>query len=528
LAFRTLYDILGVSPSATGEEIKFAYRRQAMKWHPDRNPDNRAEAEARFKEIGTAYKVLSDPRQRAEYDAYLASQQSAGSERHKQEESGFDSEMSGSDAARMFFEQMLDLAFELARRGYDEVKIAKMLIALDCPESVAKAVAEMVKKSTGQHTGRKTQGESKQRSSSAQLYSVETASWEDAEPYYTAVISGIHADEKMDEADYQRRLARNNRQLKCYFVCMALVIGGGMTASILAGTKLSQSGSGKVAIFGIAGIAMASLLGILGTAIWRLLTLNSAFLREMRKRYYLSVFECYHDAHPLPFRKTFNFWGFFFYFYWMAYRRMSIFALIGVVIEAFILSIFGIIVSEVPEANLVLDVLGLIIFAAFGLTANRIYFNSVCRRINKMLYLPRRQALSRLRNGGGTNGWSCCAYLLLFFVLMLPAGLYMADIEEKKTAAVATQKDLEQTSQNQVENQDNTRQRDERFEAAVSQLVARHPELNPEHPSYNQHLVDEAIARMRVHVEQGADSASALKFAVADMEQAGKFSEAYR
>jgi hypothetical protein len=424
--------------------------------------------------------------------------------------------MSGSDAARMFFEQMLYLAFELARRGYDEIKISKMLIALDCPESVAKAVAEMVKKSAGQHTGRKTQGESKQRSSSAQLDSVETASWEDAEPYYTAVISGIHADEKMDEAEYRRRLARNNMQIKCYLVCLALSVGGMIFFGI-------RDCPGKVAFFGISGIG-----GILGTAIWRLLTLTSTFLREMRKRYYLSVFKCYHDAHPLPFRKTFNFWGFLYRGYWMAYRRMPIFALIGMVIEAFIFSIFGVISIEAPEVELVLNVFWLIIIAAFGLMANRIYFNSACRRINKILHLPRRQALSRLRNDGGINGWSWCAYFVLFLVLMLPAGLYMADIEEEKKAAVAIQKDVEQTSQNQVENQDNTRQRDERFEAAVSQLVARHSELNPEHSSYNQHLVDEAIARMRAHIEQGADSASALKFAVADMEQAGKFSEAYR
>jgi curved DNA-binding protein CbpA len=505
LAFWTLYDVLGVSPSATGEEIKLAYRRQAMKWHPDRNSSNRAEAEERFKEIGIAYKVLSDPQQRAEYDAYLASQQSTGSERHTQEESGFDSEMSGLDAAKMFFEQMLDLAFELARRGYDEAKITKMLIALDCPESVAKAVAEIVKKSAGQYTGR-AQGQAKQTVKSAQLGSVEAASWEDAEPYYAAVIGGIHADEKMDEAEYQRHLVRNNRQIKYYLFSLALLLGCAITAAILAGTKLvSEQCWQSVAIFGIG----ASLLGILGTAIWRVFTINFAFQREMAKRYYLSVFECYHDAHPLSFKKKFNFGGFFLGFLQMVYRRMQILALIVLVVLVVFALIFPILEFFWP-----------VIYVVFGFMANRIYFNNARWRINKVLHLPRRQALLRLRNGGGTNGWSCALWCAL-----LVAAAYMADIEEEQTAA---QREVEQTSKNQVEDQDDTRQRDERFEAAVSQLETRHPELNPEHPSYKQHLVDEAITRMRAYIEQGADSASALKFAVADMEHAGKFSRTYR
>ncbi len=63
------YAILGVSRNATDEEIKKAYRQLAVKYHPDRNPDNK-EAEERFKEINEAYSVLSDPQKRAQYDRY--------------------------------------------------------------------------------------------------------------------------------------------------------------------------------------------------------------------------------------------------------------------------------------------------------------------------------------------------------------------------------------------------------------------------------------------------------------------------
>lgn len=64
------YDILGVSKSASAEEIKKAYRKQALEWHPDRHKDDKEAAEKRFKEINEAYQVLSDSQKRSAYDQF--------------------------------------------------------------------------------------------------------------------------------------------------------------------------------------------------------------------------------------------------------------------------------------------------------------------------------------------------------------------------------------------------------------------------------------------------------------------------
>lgn len=69
-AKRDYYEVLGVARNATPDEVKSAYRRLAKEYHPDRNPDNRAEAEEKFKELSEAYEVLADAEKRRLYDAY--------------------------------------------------------------------------------------------------------------------------------------------------------------------------------------------------------------------------------------------------------------------------------------------------------------------------------------------------------------------------------------------------------------------------------------------------------------------------
>ena len=148
---RDYYEVLGVEKTATDEEIKKAYRKLAMKYHPDHNPDN-PEAEAKFKEAGEAYAVLSDKEKRAQYDQFghAAFDQTAGGYGYGGSAGGFGFDVS--DIFESFFggfggrrssaggaragddvRVVIDLTFEEAAFGCEkEVNVTKNVTCTAC------------------------------------------------------------------------------------------------------------------------------------------------------------------------------------------------------------------------------------------------------------------------------------------------------------------------------------------------------------------------------------------------------------
>jgi len=137
----TLYATLGVQADATLEEIKRAYRRAAMKWHPDRNPGQEAAAHAAFQEIRDAYAILSDTEQRQIYDeVFEREMRRFQAEREAQEEQ----EREAQRVAQEHYEKMLAVAMRFADEGHNRDVIFGVLLGRDCDPELAARTADSV------------------------------------------------------------------------------------------------------------------------------------------------------------------------------------------------------------------------------------------------------------------------------------------------------------------------------------------------------------------------------------------------
>lgn len=129
------YEILGVSPNATFEEIKKAYRNLAFKYHPDKNPEDPS-AELMFKKINEAYSVLSNGQSRKAYDSKLHGRA------HTSDEETYSQAFSREEADRRFMQAMYLYAEELALMNMTAEEIRKALENQGCPVLVSWLIAQ--------------------------------------------------------------------------------------------------------------------------------------------------------------------------------------------------------------------------------------------------------------------------------------------------------------------------------------------------------------------------------------------------
>jgi curved DNA-binding protein CbpA len=144
-AMATLYDTLGVPMHATDEEIKRAYRKAAMKWHPDRNSGAEEVARATFQEIKDAYAILSDAAQRKVYDAvYTEQMRGWEAQRARQQKAQAEREAAARAADEAAYAEMVSLAMRFADEGHNRDVLFGVLLGRRCEARRAAQIADSV------------------------------------------------------------------------------------------------------------------------------------------------------------------------------------------------------------------------------------------------------------------------------------------------------------------------------------------------------------------------------------------------
>lgn len=489
-----------------------------MAWHPDRNPNNRLEAEERFKAIANAYRALSDATSRAEYDEWL------GRRANESEGAGLGGaarQASSADAEQVFFEQMMDLGFDLAARGFNEATILKTLVSLECPEAIAKAVANSVVRAN-------------QRSSRAE------AKAPDKEP------------EEKDEGHKQPEYAGFWRRVAAYS-CDSLVLF----------IPIALLSFGLEALFGALDPTVLSFL-----AVALLVFLYDGFMISRRGatygRQYLGVEVVRKNGENLSFWRagfrgilrvlTLLLWGVLFLIQPFTSRRQALhdFAVGSVVLRtspgkspALILTVL-----------LALPVLG--ILAAVALPAYQDY--TMRSKVSEGVivlqslkgpatkYISAKQAIPRSieslgvpiqktpivdavgidDNSGaifvrfGPDTGSVAGKKVILMPYMTEKGFEWAcgsvEIPKRMLPSSCNREEFPQGLGEYFAEVAKSAEEQE-WEKTLTQVARRYPALNEESPSFNQVLVDRVIARTKAYVDRGVPRSEALRKAASDVDQ---------
>ena len=531
------YEILGISADATDQQIKEAYRREAMKWHPDRHEGAAAKAHAdkKFKELAVAYRTLRDPAGRHAYDREIeqklreeynarqreqankqkewAQQQQppefADTESGEQEES-----MSGDDANQMFFEQMLDLAFELAGRAFPESKIAQALLALGCPDSMAKAVAAIAIKKTAN-----ARNESDEPAIPTITAPISIAEWKNAEPYYFAFITQKSKNKPLQENIYKEIKEKVNSRNR--LALASIIIGFIILIFINIGWPQKI-----LAIF-----AFASLIAIIVILI-NAFTIPNQYYTDSRTRAILNAFRSIHFGYST---NKFNFYAFFFNVIWLSYRKMYAFASLATIvyIAAALICYFYFKLNIEIIAGIQIG-----ISALLGVFSYQIYHSFATKKINKHLTNNRASAHQLITKNYGYSVASAIIGLILTVTIFAPVNaIISSDIkkieqlaEAEKSRALQVAAAEKQREIEEMQNAANARELAKAkaaYNAALANIEARHPELKPESTLYNSNAEAWVLERMNAHKQQGLSNLQALQKSVEEYEIA-KYTAARR
>jgi hypothetical protein len=496
----SLYDILGVAREATKEEINNAFRRQGVKWHPDRNSGMKQKAEEVFGQLAYAYKIVSDPKTRAAYD----SNQDGAAQRSWQ--------VSKEEAEKMLFQQFLNLAFTLIGRGLNEATVVKALTGLDCPVGVALAVTASAVKLAPQASAAGINGfprantapieetaraaplpQAEAKSVIPKQFDIETATWAEAEPYYEAVIAGVNPTRTYSE---QEKSEVSSKRIKLYIASGLVFLVLGFVAGFFGGRTKTNGGLGAFLGF-VLGLILAGFFeGVCSKDI-------ASYLRNKSTQYYLKDFE---NRHNKSSQLRFNVATFVLSLFWFSYRRMPFYAALWT-------GIYIVFISVMEFSGLGSQ--GAVNFVLWGVcvqSANIFYFKSSKSRIRKVMSYPAEQAVLLLRRNGGVNRWSWLIQLLFILIFSYALGTY----QQRGAEQNGTQQSA--ASGSSAEQDDSQQQ----FDQAVREARLRYPELDPSSPRYIPDIEQAVGQKMQGYMLQGRTRVAALNRAMEDQELAPK------
>lgn len=524
---KTHYESLGVPEDATSAQIKEAYRREAMKWHPDRHESESAKDDAhrRFKEIGEAYRTLRDPEARAAYDAELALQRAAPHQRSQdphasarsappESDRSHDSARSTEDADQaMFLEQMVDLAFELMTKGFPEHQVTAALVGLGCPDSMARAVAAIAAKNRAPGS---TAPKARTGWMPTSLEDLDEAPWGQASPIYRLALEGTAATQRFTEAEYESlRQAWQQRVWR-------ILAGLGFTIAALIALVLLPAAKSSWAET----LTILAGLGLLGTLAYWLISgvtqwsnaRSRAWMIEHRVRYYLSRFERFHQQHdPSEWAMSWNWYALLCSTGWMAYRRMFKKALL--VSAALVLLDLAVAIGA--ESTLHLGGISTIAFwcaaVALAAAANHQLFLTSRQQIGRAIHQIKPSAQpTTIRKAGGTSWLGVIAVLLASVLLAIPGVLY---VDHRQQEEQRVQREAQMAAEAEARAAADARDAAvrARYDQTVQELERLYPWLNPDSPQYNAKASAWLVDRRDFYVSQGQANDAALRRAVDEL-----------